>query len=175
MQRWATVKRLHQAALERDASERAAFLHEACAGDEALRRDVESLLTYESRAESFMTSPALNAAARSAGHDVSRPLVGQMLGHYRVESLLGAGGMGEVYLARDPRLERTVALKVLPPDLIDNADRLHRFVREAKAASALNHPNVATIHDVGHADDVHFIVMEYVEGLTLAQTVVERT
>src|SRR5262245_37601310 len=171
MERWATVKRLHQAALDRAVSERVAFLDEACAGDLALRREVESLLAYDTCAESFMEAPALEAAARD--HGPSRPLVGQTLGHYRVQSLLGAGGMGEVYLAHDPRLDRAVALKVLPPDVTGNIDRLQRFTREAKAASALNHPNVATIHDVGESNGVHFIVMEYVEGQTLAQAIAE--
>ena len=82
--------------------------------------------------------------------------------------------MGEVYLARDPRLDRAVALKILPPDLAFDADRLHRFTREARAASALNHPNVATIHDVGEHDSVRFIVMEYVEGQTLAEKIAGR-
>src|SRR5262245_54708792 len=174
MERWATVKRIHQAALERAASQRTAFLDAACGADETLRRDVESLLAYDTRAESFMESPALDVAASSLGRDASVRLVGRTLGHYRVESLLGAGGMGEVYLAHDPRLERAVALKILPADLIVDADRLQRFVREAKAASALNHPNVATIHDVGESDGVRFIVMEYVDGQTLAETIASR-
>src|SRR5262245_36483661 len=172
MERWTTVKRIHQAALERSVSERAAFLDEACAGDEALRREVQSLLAYEQDAASFMESPALEAVSRDNGQDVSRPLVGRTLGHYRVESLLGAGGMGHVYLAQDPRLDRAVALKILPSDLAFDPDRLERFRREAKAASALNHPNVATIHDIGESDDVRFIVMEYVEGHTLAEKIV---
>ena len=166
---WDAVKRLHQEALERDVSERSAFLDTACGGDEALRHEVESLLAYDTRAEAFMESPALEVAARSVSQEPSMPLVGRTLGHYRVESLLGAGGMGEVYLARDPRLDRSVALKILPPDLTDDPDRLQRFMREAKAASALSHPNVATIHDIGDSDGVRFIVMEYVEGQTLAE------
>jgi hypothetical protein len=89
MERWATIKRLHQAALDREPWHRAAFLADACAGDDALRREVESLLAYDTRAESFMESPALNVAARGVGQDVSLPLVGRTLGHYHVESLLG--------------------------------------------------------------------------------------
>ena len=168
MERWATVKRLHQAALERDASQRATFLADACAGDDALRREVESLLAYDTRAECFLESPALDVTARNADQDVPLLLIGRTLSHYHVESLLGAGGMGEVYLARDPRLDRAVAVKILPPDLAGDADRMQRFVREARAASALNHPNVATIFDIGESDSVRFIVMEYVEGQTLA-------
>ena len=171
MERWATVKRLHQAALDREPSQRAAFLDHACAGDEALRRDVQSLLAYEQDAASFLESPALEVTARSVGHDPLIPLVGRTLGHYHVESQLGSGGMGEVYLAHDPRLERAVALKVLPPDFTLDADRMQRFVREARAASALNHPNVATIHDIGESAGVHFIVMEYVEGETIAEKI----
>lgn len=169
MERWMTVKRIHQAALERDADRRAAFVVDACAGDDALRREVESLLALEDAAEPFMESPALEISARSLTEDSSRSFVGRTLGHYEVQSLLGTGGMGEVYLARDPRLDRQVALKILPPALALDADRLRRFTREAKAASALNHPNVATIHDIGEHEGVRFIVMEYVEGQTLAE------
>ena len=170
MERWATVKRIHQAALDRDSGQRARFLDEACAGDETLRREVESLLAYQDRAEAFLESPAVEVSARAI--DSSRvTLVGRTLSHYRVQSLLGAGGMGEVYLARDPRLDRDVALKILPPDLALDADRMQRFTLEAKAASALNHPNVATIHDIGDSDGVRFIVMEYVDGQTLAEKI----
>jgi serine/threonine protein kinase len=174
MERWTTVKSLHLAALDREPSQRAVFLDEACAGDEALRREVESLLAYEEDAERFMESPALEVTARSVSQDRDTRLVGRTLSHYQVESLLGAGGMGEVYLARDPRLDRAVALKILPLDLAFDADRMQRFTREAKAASALNHPNVATIYDIGESDALHFIVMEYVEGHTLAQKIAER-
>jgi len=174
MDRWTTVKSLHQAALDREPSQRAVFLDEACAGDEALRREVESLLAFEEDAERFMESPALDVTARSVSQDRDTRLVGRTLSHYQVESLLGAGGMGEVYLARDPRLDRAVALKILPLDLAFDADRMQRFTREAKAASALNHPNVATIYDIGDSEALHFIVMEYVEGHTLAQKIAQR-
>src|SRR6185503_6626968 len=174
MDRWATAKRIHQAALERHASQRAVFLDEACAGDEALRREVESLLAYEEDAERFMESPALEVTARNISQDRDARLVGRTLSHYQVQSLLGAGGMGEVYLARDPRLDRALALKILPLDLAFDADRLQRFTRDVKAASALNHPNVATIYDIGDSDSLHFIVMAYVEGHTIAQKNAER-
>src|SRR5262245_6831174 len=174
MERWATVKRLHQAALDREAGPRAAFLADACAGDETLRREVESLLAHEDRAQSFMESPAIDVAAKNVHDNDSTSLVGRTLGHFHVEAQLGAGGMGEVYLARDPRLDRAVALKVLPPDFAGDADRMQRFAREARAASALNHPNVATIHDIGESDSVRFIVMEYVEGQTLAQRITDQ-
>ena len=139
-----------------------------------LRREVESLLAYEQGAASFMETPAVEITARRQRGELDTPLVGRTLGHYHVESLLGAGGMGEVYLARDPRLERAVALKILPPDLTGDADRLQRFVREAKAASALNHPNVATIYDIGESAGLRFIVMEYIEGQTLAEQMAGR-
>src|SRR5262245_37673537 len=151
MERWDTAKRIHQAALEREVSQRAVFVREACAGDEALQREVESLLEYQEDAETFLESPALVFAAKATSEASAKVLVGTKLSHYQVQSLLGAGGMGEVYRAQDPRLERTVALKILPTDLAVDADRMQRFTREAKAASALNHPNVATIYDIGEA------------------------
>jgi serine/threonine protein kinase len=167
MDRWATVKHIHQCALERNPSERAAFVDTSCGGDETLRREVLSLLTYATEAESFLERPAIVAPTPpSATSEAS--LVGRTVSHYQVLSLLGAGGMGEVYLARDPRLDRTVALKILPGNLAADPDRMQRFAREARAASALNHPNVATIYDVGESDGIHFIVMEHVEGETIA-------
>jgi serine/threonine protein kinase/lipopolysaccharide biosynthesis regulator YciM len=168
MEQWATVKRIHQAVLDRAGSERTDFLDEICAGDETLRREVQSLLAYEEEAESFMEMPALEVTASVSSGDNEPTLVGRVLSHYHIVSFLGAGGMGEVYLAQDPRLDRTVALKILPADLASDPDRMQRFTREAKAASALNHPNVAVIHDVGESDGIRFIVMEHVEGQTLA-------
>ena len=174
MDHWTTVKRIHQSALDIDPSERAAFVDESCGGDEALRREVESLLTYAAEAETFLERPAVDIAATPPGESREAMLVGRTISHYQVLSLLGAGGMGEVYLARDPRLDRTVALKILPEELAADADRMQRFTREAKAASALNHPNVATIYDVGESDGISFIVMEHVEGETLLARISRR-
>src|SRR5262245_50107354 len=144
MDHWTAVKRIHQSALDVDSSERAAFVDELCGGDEALRREVHSLLAYATDAESFLERPAADITTTSPGESRKETLVGRTISHYQVLSLLGAGGMGEVYLARDPRLDRTVALKILPGELAADPERMQRFTREAKAASALNHPNVAT-------------------------------
>jgi len=174
MDHWTTVKRIHQSALDIDSSERAAFVEESCGGDEALRREVESLLTYAAEAESFLERPAVDIAPTPPVESHEATLVGRTISHYQVLSLLGAGGMGEVYLARDPRLDRTVALKILPGEFAADADRMQRFTREAKAASALNHPNVATIYDVGESDGISFIAMEHVEGETLLARISRR-
>jgi serine/threonine protein kinase/tetratricopeptide (TPR) repeat protein len=170
-ERWQQVERLYQAALVREPSQRAAFLEEACAGDEELRREAESLLAYEPQAESFIEAPALEAAAKTLPGDQAQFLVGRQIGSYKVLSLLGTGGMGEVYRAQDSRLDREITLKILPAGVASDRDRLRRFIREAKAASALNHPNVATIHEIGESDGIHFIAMEYVKGQTLAAKV----
>ncbi|HKV98413.1 MAG TPA: serine/threonine-protein kinase [Vicinamibacterales bacterium] len=171
---WATVKRIHQSALDRDPSERAAFVRASCDGDETVLREVQSLLSYQAEAESFLERPAMDLAGRSWSEPRENALAGKALSHYQVVSLLGAGGMGEVYLARDRRLDRTVAIKILPGDLAEEPERMQRFEREARAASALNHPNVATIYDVGESDGLHFIVMEHVEGETIAARVTGR-
>jgi serine/threonine protein kinase len=175
MDRWTTVKRIHQSALDRDPSERAAFVRASCGGDETVLREVQSLLSYEVDAESFLERPAMDLAGRSSSEPHENSLAGRTLSHYEIVSLLGAGGMGEVYLARDPRLDRTVAIKILPADLAGDPERMQRFEREARAASALNHPNVATIYDVGENDGLHFIVMEHVEGETVAARVARRS
>ena len=164
---WTTVKRIHQSALDVEPSGRAAFVDELCGGD-ALRREVYSLLRYATDAESFLERPAADIMTAPSSEPHETTLVGRTVSHYQVLSLLGAGGMGEVYLACDSRLDRTVALKILPGELAADPERMQRFAREAKAASALNHPNVATIYDVGESDGIRFIVMEHVEGETIA-------
>ena len=155
-------------ALEQEPSQRADFLDQACAGDTELRREVESLLAYHNKTEQPLDQPALEAVANELAAEPPS-LLGQSLGPYQIQSLLGAGGMGEVYKARDTRLNRTVAIKAVPRSLSDRADLRRRFVQEAKAASALNHPNIITIHDILNDSGRDFIVMEYVAGQTLAE------
>src|SRR5499426_3288469 len=145
-ERWHKIEKLYHSALEREADQRTAFLATACAGDDSLRREVESLLAHQSQAENLLESPVMEVAAKALADDQNGSMAGQSLGSYQIISRLGAGGMGEVYRARDNRLDRTVALKILPVGVAADAERMRRFVREAKAASALNHPHVATIY-----------------------------
>ena len=170
-ERWQQVERLYHSALTKPPGERSSFLVEVCAGDEELRREVESLLAYEDRAETFIESPALDVAARMMADEHSRTVrVGESFNQYRIVSQLGAGGMGEVYLADDTRLRRRVALKFLPVALIKDKRHLHRFEVEARAIAAMSHPNACTIHEVIQTEDGrHCIVMEYVEGMALRE------
>jgi len=167
-ERWQQVERLYNAALEREASQRAAFLTQACRGDDELRHEVESLLAQDGGA-SLLEKPALEVAAKALGGDGGPSLLGRQIGGYQVISLLGAGGMGEVYEARDSKLGRKVALKILPASFANDAERLARFQREARMLAALNHPNIATIHGLEQSGGVHYLVMELVPGQTLAE------
>ena len=172
-ERWAQVDQLLATVLELPDAERAAFLAKACGGNEKLRREVESLLAAHEEADAdFLSTPALEAAlgelANEQRDSFARPsLSGTTFGHYSLLSVLGKGGMGEVYLARDERLGRQLALKILPPQFVEDAARIERFAREARAVSALNHPNIVTVYDVGQADGRHYIAMEYVAGQAL--------
>jgi serine/threonine protein kinase/tetratricopeptide (TPR) repeat protein len=168
-ERWQRVERLCHAALDRDASQRASFLDAACAGDESLRQEVELLLAREQSAEGFLAATAFEAAAKVMVEDAGPSLTGRQLGTYEVLSLLGAGGMGEVYRARDTKLNRDVALKILPDPFALDVDRLARFKREARAVAALNHPHIVTIFSIEEHDDVPFMTMELIEGCTLDQ------
>jgi serine/threonine protein kinase/Tol biopolymer transport system component len=168
------LETLFHRALEFEPGRRAAFLDQACAGDGSLRNRVEALLAAQAQAGSFMESPALDVEARMLAGDQHESLIGRRIGHHQIVALLGAGGMGEVYLAHDTRLGRKVALKLPPPLFTNDAERLRRFQREARAASALNHPNILTIYEIGQAEGRHFIATEYVDGLTLRQRM-ERT
>ena len=167
-ERWQEIDRLFDAVLEREPAERASFLKAACAGDDELLHEVETLLAAHDRAEKFIEAPAMEVAAKvaAAGGNAFSAL-GREIGPYRVLSALGAGGMGEVYLAEDTRLGRRVALKLLPSEFTHDAERIHRFEREARAASALNHPNIVTIYEIGQSNGAYFIATELVEGQTL--------
>jgi serine/threonine protein kinase len=166
-ERWQQVKELFHSALERESNHRALFLDEACAGDVLLRREVEALIASHEQTGSFIDSPAYEVGAELLTEDQVETLVGQRIAHYEIVTLLGSGGMGEVYLAQDVKLGRSMALKLLPTFFTRDEDRLRRFEREARAASALNHPNVCVIYEVGETQDARpFIAMEFVEGQT---------
>jgi serine/threonine-protein kinase len=173
-ERWQQINELYHDAVELDANRRASFLAQACAGDAGLRDEVESLIASHDQVESFISEPALKVAARVLAEDQATSLVGQRFSHYRIESLLGAGGMGEVYLAEDTSLDRKVALKLLPAQFTDDAERLRRFEREARAASALNHPNILTIYEMGQVDGHHYTATEFIEGKTLRKHMATR-
>jgi serine/threonine protein kinase len=170
---WKQVDALLEQALEQPPEAREAYVLAASQDNAELRAEVLSLLKAQSEASKFMERSAMNVAAHALAQDsrittIVSTLVGQELGTYKIEKLLGAGGMGEVYLARDLKLGRLVALKVLPLHFVVDAGRLSRFQREARALSSLNHPNLVTIYEVGEAEGLHFIAMELVEGKTLS-------
>src|SRR5215831_18885446 len=166
-ERWKQVDELLEAALERPEPERAAFLDQACAGDEELRLEVESLLISDARPEALIESPLARVAADLFTDIPPKPGKGALIEHFEIISRIGAGGMGEVYLARDTRLGRRVALKLLPPSLTADPQLRARFFREAQLASALDHPNICTIHEVGQSSGFFFIAMQYIEGRSL--------
>src|SRR6266516_4345734 len=166
-ERWQQLKHIFQSALERNPAERSAFLNQACADDPALRSQVESLIASHDQAGDSIEAMAAEAATEMLDDD--RAIVGKQIGHYQVLSNIGRGGMGEVFLAQDTSLGRKVALKLLRSDFTRIEERLRRFQQEARAASALNHPNILTIHEIGHDGSLHFKATEYVEGETLRQ------
>ena len=171
------VEDICHAALERDAADRTSFVTSACGGDEALRREVEALLAHAESAEGFLVAPIGELAAHVfAGADASKlghagpaaGFIGRQVGTYQILSRLGAGGMGEVYRARDAKLGRDVAIKVLPPAFTADRERLARFDREARLLASLNHPHIGAIYGVEAIDDQPALILELVEGETLA-------
>ncbi len=165
-QRFQQISQIYHATLECEPEQRAAFLQQSCGGDRDLRQEVESLLASEKSAEAFFSSKGTKEKAKRLGGKPSQSLVGRTLDNYQVLSLLGVGGMGEVYRARDTKLGREVAIKVLPAGFASGSDRL-RLEREARAVSALNHPNILTIYEIKEVDEHLFIATEFVDGETL--------
>jgi Tol biopolymer transport system component len=172
-ERLSQIEELYHLAREREPGQRAAFLAGACQDDEDLRREVESLLASEPSGACFLDEPVMRQAAGTFASQQSssqlRFAPGLELGPYVIEAHLGAGGMGEVYRAKDKRLHRTVALKVLPKRLADTLGLRQRLEREAKAISSLNHPHICTLYDIGRQGEIDYLVMEFLEGDTLAQ------
>jgi eukaryotic-like serine/threonine-protein kinase len=164
---WQRVTDLFDEAMTRGPKERIAFLEEACEGDRDLRKQVERLVKSHEKSGDFLESSAFAVAPELLTDDRAGASVGELIGHYRIESLIGIGGMGEVYLARDERLGRKVALKLLPERLTADETQLSRFKTEARAASALNHPNILTVYEIGAEGNRQFIATEFIEGMTL--------
>jgi eukaryotic-like serine/threonine-protein kinase len=166
-ERYQKIDQLVDAALELEAGKRAAFLDQACLGDSDLRREVDSLIQACLKAENFIEKPAMEFAARSLAQDSGLSFTGKIIRRYEISTLIGVGGMGEVYLAHDQQMHRKVALKLLPAEFTKSPDRVVRFQRESRAASSLNHPNILTIYEIGEERGIHFIASEYIEGDTL--------
>jgi eukaryotic-like serine/threonine-protein kinase len=164
---WGRIKEILDEAIRRRPDERPVFLDEACGGNDSIRREVQSLLSSFESAESFMEDPPFKGLTA----DATTLIKGQVLGHYEILRQIGEGGMGTVYLGRDTKLERLVAVKVLNTRYERHDDNIRRFVQEAKAASALNHPNILTIFEIGEFEGSHYIVSEYIEGKTLREII----
>ena len=168
-ERWQQIKALLEKAWQRDPGDRNAFLDEACAGDNALRSELETLLDSHARSGDFIESPAFQIMAESLIE--SSLNTGLRFGPYEIIGRLGSGGMGDIYLAEDTRLGRKVVIKTLPKHFTKDVDRVRRFQLEAKAASALSHPNIITIYEIGQLDELHYIATEFIDGQTLRQRI----
>lgn len=167
-EKWQRIEKVFHAALDRAPADREAFLNEACGADSELRAEVIKLLNSLIEAGEFIEQPLLENSHSAAQPE---PVIGRKIGNYEVLSLLGIGGMGEVYLAQDCRLGRQIALKLLPAQFTSDTEQVRRFEREARAASALNHPNIITIYEIGQDEGEHFIATEFVTGETLRQQI----
>jgi serine/threonine protein kinase len=170
-ERWQQVEALLQETLDRPERERAAFLNDRCAGDENLKNVTALLVKAHDEAGEFIEQPAVAQDAQILVADLAQRNLGREIGPYKITERLGEGGMGEVYLAHDQRLNRHVALKILPAYFVVDDRRLHRFQTEARAVSALNHPNILTIYDVGQSAGLHFIATEFIAGHTVSELI----
>jgi eukaryotic-like serine/threonine-protein kinase len=170
-ERYKKIDEIFDVAFEMEVGERAVYLQQICGSDVELRREVESLFAARQEIGNFIQTPALAEAAKELAAHPSSTLIGGFLKHYKILQLAGSGGMGEVYIAQDTQLGRKVAIKILPAQFTRDADRVARFQRESRAASALNHPNIITIHEIGQDRNLYFIVTEFVEGDTLRKKI----
>jgi tetratricopeptide (TPR) repeat protein len=166
-ERWRRIEQLYHAALELDRSERGAYLQERCGDDPALVNEVDMLIAGHEAAGSFLGAPAWERADRASDSIATPSLAGQSFGRYRLLSVLGTGGTATVYLAEDTRLERRIALKLLPSRFFDEPEQVRRFEQEVRAISALNHPNIVAVYDTGETDAGRFIVTEFIAGRTV--------
>jgi serine/threonine protein kinase/Tfp pilus assembly protein PilF len=173
-ERWKQIDQIFHDALQRPPGDRAAFIAESCGDEECLRQEVVSLLAAHDQAASFIEVPAGDAAADFLADHNARLTSGTILNRYKILNLLGKGGMGEVYLAEDTKLSRQIALKLLPAQFTISSERMRRFEHEARAVSALNHPNIVTIHEIERLNGTNFIVTEFVDGQTLRELISER-
>ena len=172
IERLKQIEEIYHAALGISPEKRESFFRECCGADENLRREVESLLSFEQSSGNFLDRPPESLAAEMFDeHDKQADLTGREFGHYKIIKILGKGGMGEVYLAEDARLKRRVALKILPSAFAADVSRRNRFEQEARAASALNHPNILTVHEFGAENGIYFLATEYIEGETLRERI----
>jgi eukaryotic-like serine/threonine-protein kinase len=165
---WQELEKLFQDALAQPPEKRAQIVENA---SEDLRPHLQALLAAHAQAGTFIESPAIDVEARNIAKLKEHSIVGKVIGHYRILEQLGAGGMGEVYLAQDVSLGRQVALKFLPSDFTSDLERLRRFEQEARAASSLNHPNILTIYEIGESDSSRYIASEFIEGVTLRERI----
>ncbi len=176
-ERWRQIDELFDAVLDLPEPERERFLSEKCGGDDELKTKILTLLKATTTGN-FLEKSAMGIAARNLADEptvvIDRQFTGRSFGSFRIERQIGAGGMGEVYMATDEKLKRKVALKILPAEYTSHDERVQRFEREARAISALNHPNIVTIHDIGNADGINYIATEYVEGKTLRELIGEK-
>ena len=166
---WQKVRDVFDAALQQRPEARHDYISEACGDDRTLLTEVESLFSSLGRSDGFLETPAVAHVAEMIEPPTKSLTAGTRFGHYEIIRQIGSGGMGEVYLAQDQKLDRQVAIKILNETFSRDESNLKRFVREAKAASALNHPNILVIHEIGESEDVHYIVSEFIEGRTLRE------
>lgn len=170
-ERWQQINDLYHSSLEREPFERAAYIAQACDGDEDLRQEIESLVSSHEQGDGFIERPVAGVAARLLIAAQTNSLTGTRIGHYQMLTSIGTGGMGEVYQAHDTKLDRQVAIKLLPDRFTLEADRVRRFQQEARAASALNHPNILTIYEIAELENRPYMVAEYIAGQTLRQVI----